>query len=58
MGRGPTLAGAKPVPRLLLRTAGKIWRVTETERERPRETQRETEGAGERQGQRSLCLLS
>lgn len=44
MGRGPTLVGAKPVPRLLS-TAGKIWRVTETERERPRETQERDRGS-------------
>ena len=50
MEMGPTLLGAKAALYLLLRTDGKIWRVTETERRGGRETDtqtnRQTDGQG------------
>lgn len=51
MEMGPTLLGAKAALYLLLRTDGKIWRVTETERHR----KRLREGHREHGRDRDLC---
>jgi len=56
MEMGPTLLGAERAPCLLLRTDGKIWRVTETERHRKR--LREGHREHRRDRQRSLYLPS
>ena len=51
MEMGPTLLGAERAPCLLLRTDGKIWRVTETERHR--DSEKDTGSIGETD--RDLC---